>query len=178
MTIDYRPMYYRLDEEHRPVECNLMEWAAAFEKDRRVAWFEHELFVISTVFLGLDHRFFGGGPPILFETMVFEGPGPELKGLKLTLGDEIDTVRYASWDDAQTGHTAMVKRMLQRAKDLHVALDVIQTPDATQDDARVESSDQPRPETGLDGSGDPQPPVEGHRQGPGLPPVPGSDAQD
>jgi hypothetical protein len=28
---------------------------------------------ISTVFLGLDHRHFGDGPPLLFETMVFGG---------------------------------------------------------------------------------------------------------
>jgi len=31
------------------------------------------MIVISTVFLGLDHSF-GSGPPLLFETMVFNGP--------------------------------------------------------------------------------------------------------
>ena len=28
---------------------------------------------VSTVFLGLDHNFFGEGPPLLYETMVFGG---------------------------------------------------------------------------------------------------------
>lgn len=26
---------------------------------------------VSTIFLGLDHRFYGRGPPLLFETMTF-----------------------------------------------------------------------------------------------------------
>lgn len=29
---------------------------------------------VSTVFLAIDHRFMGDGPPILFESMVFDGP--------------------------------------------------------------------------------------------------------
>lgn len=29
---------------------------------------------VSTVWLGLDHRFFGEGPPLIFETMVFGSP--------------------------------------------------------------------------------------------------------
>jgi hypothetical protein len=37
--------------------------------DRRVKLTEHELFVLSTVFLGLDHRFYGNGTPLVFETM-------------------------------------------------------------------------------------------------------------
>lgn len=50
---------------------------------------------ISTVFLGLDHAF-NGGPPILFETMVFDGP---LDGLQL---------RYRSWDEAVATHDRIV----------------------------------------------------------------------
>lgn len=29
-------------------------------------------YLVSTVFLGVDHRFIGGGPPLVFETMVFD----------------------------------------------------------------------------------------------------------
>lgn len=50
-------------------------------------------FMVSTVFLGLDHAFLGG-PPVLFETMVF---GPE------SFNDEIQ-VRYTTWDEALAGH--------------------------------------------------------------------------
>ena len=28
--------------------------------------------LISTIFLGFDHNFFGDGPPVLFEAMVFD----------------------------------------------------------------------------------------------------------
>lgn len=29
---------------------------------------------VSTVWMGLDHNFFGEGPPLIFETMIFGGP--------------------------------------------------------------------------------------------------------
>ncbi len=32
-----------------------------------------ESVMVSTIFLGLDHNFFEGGPPVLWETMVFGG---------------------------------------------------------------------------------------------------------
>lgn len=75
------PRRYVLDEKGEPrLEPNLLVWAQ---------WFEHAsdagLTVVantelgpkgqhvSTVFLGFDHNFFGEGPPILYETMVFGG---------------------------------------------------------------------------------------------------------
>jgi hypothetical protein len=48
------------------------------------------------VFLGIDHNFFGDGPPILFETMVFGGPMDQ------------DQRRYSTWDEAEFGHAAIV----------------------------------------------------------------------
>lgn len=53
---------------------------------------------ISTVFLGIDHQF-GDGPPLLFETMVFGGE----------LDEEQD--RYATREEAVTGHLAMCERV-------------------------------------------------------------------
>jgi hypothetical protein len=54
---------------------------------------------VSTVFLGLDHQY-GDGPPLVFETMVFNRTG------------ESDLCqRYSSWDDAVTGHDAVVSRL-------------------------------------------------------------------
>lgn len=47
---------------------------------------------VSTVFLGLDHRFGRDGDPVLFETMVFrDGHGEE--------GE-----RYCTWQQAEAGH--------------------------------------------------------------------------
>lgn len=54
---------------------------------------------VSTVFLGIDHNFSGKGAPVLFETMVFNGP----------LDQEQD--RYCTEAEARKGHAAMVQRV-------------------------------------------------------------------
>jgi len=85
---------YILDR-HTPVKCDLVTWAEQFESvdDRRVAYDELSAEVnVSTVFLGLDHRFGRDGPPILFETMIFGGPHDEYQE------------RYSTWDEAVAGH--------------------------------------------------------------------------
>lgn len=48
------------------------EWGALFDDEdyRRIALTEVGPVRVSTVWLGIDHRF-GEGPPIIFETMVF-----------------------------------------------------------------------------------------------------------
>lgn len=52
-------------------------------------------FLVSTVWLGLDHGW-GGGPPLIFETIVF--------------GDsrDFDMDRYSTREQALAGHEAMV----------------------------------------------------------------------
>ena len=94
------PLYYILDAEKRPIPAaDVLEWGHFFNSpDRIVDNTEVGDLRISTVFLGLDHRFFGDGPPILFETMIFGGPL------------NMSQWRYASWDDAETGHKAAVRR--------------------------------------------------------------------
>ena len=85
---------------HTPVACDdFMAWATWFESaDRRVARTDLDGGVfVSTVFLGMDHQW-GNGPPLLFESMVFGGP----------LDQEQD--RYSTWDEAERGHAAMVRR--------------------------------------------------------------------
>lgn len=48
---------------------------------------------VSTVFLGVDHNFFGDGRrPIVFETMIFGGPHDGYQE------------RYATWEEAEVGH--------------------------------------------------------------------------
>ena len=82
---------------------SLMQWAELYEKPagRRVArTVVSDGVDVSTVLLGLDHRFGGDGPPIIFETMVFGGP----------LDGEQD--RYATRAEAEAGHAAMVARAI------------------------------------------------------------------
>lgn len=68
---------YILDERGEPVpEPDLFTWAAWIEERREQRIVRQEWvgeWQVSTVFLGLDHRW-GEGPPILWETMVFQGP--------------------------------------------------------------------------------------------------------
>ena len=80
-------------------EVGLYEWDKLFEdmEYRRVGW--TRLWWggdISTVWLGLDHGF--GGRRVTFETMGF--------GL---FGRELCCLRYATTEEAERGHKAMVK---------------------------------------------------------------------
>jgi hypothetical protein len=90
--------YILYGHEAKPA-TDLLSWGRWFEKaDRTVARSEIGASAVSTVFLGRDHSF-GGGAPLLFETMVFGGP----------LDGEED--RYSTWDEAEAGHAAMVERV-------------------------------------------------------------------
>lgn len=75
------------------------EWGAWFETaDRTVAKTKVGEATVSTVFLAVNHSF-GGGPPVLWETLVFGGP----------IDGEMD--RYTSRELADVGHLAMVERV-------------------------------------------------------------------
>lgn len=68
------------------------EWVANFALDRRVAVTDlGKLGRVSTVFLGMNHAY-GGGPPLIFETMIFDGP----------MDQYMD--RYSTEDEALDGH--------------------------------------------------------------------------
>ena len=91
---------YILVDKEPILETDITKWCQWFEKGNRVLQKtkvgEAE---VSTVFLGIDHRFGGGGAPVLFETMVFGG------ALDGQMG------RYTSWDEATAGHTEMCDRV-------------------------------------------------------------------
>ena len=102
--------WYILDRQNRVVPVDMLTWAHWLEsanKHRQVnrTTISQDVFV-STVFIGLDHRFSGDGPPLIFETLIFGGP---LDG---------EMWRYSSWDDAETGHKAAVRkaRAAQKAR--------------------------------------------------------------
>lgn len=66
---------------------------------------------ISTVFLGLDHNYYDDGPPLVFETMVFDSAYSNH-----AVEDEgIDAcIRYPSLEEAWHGHEAAVAECLGR----------------------------------------------------------------
>ena len=110
--------HYRLDADHRVVPCSLREWCETFEVSRQVADTETRFYRVSTVFLGLNHRFHGDGPPVVFETMTFEQEssvgtlGQHLIRYNRSVDGDLRAFdRYASWDDAMTGHEAIVGRI-------------------------------------------------------------------
>lgn len=92
---------YILDSHGEPIPCeDLIEWGKWMGvMDRHVALTKVYGVRISTVFLGLDHNFYGG-EPILFETMVFGGKHDQYQD------------RYYHRFEAVSGHNttvAMVK---------------------------------------------------------------------
>lgn len=77
----------------KPVQVfDVIEWSQSLYSQSRIVEQTNigEVFV-STVFLGLDHRF-GKGKPLLFETMIFGGDEDGFQE------------RYTSWDLAYDGH--------------------------------------------------------------------------
>ena len=91
---------YRLDENHNPVECE--DYAKAFKGDRHVVPRETiNGCDISTVFLTIDHSL-SGGPPVLFETMIFGGPFDK---------HEYQT-RCCTWDEALVMHETARQKVL------------------------------------------------------------------
>jgi hypothetical protein len=87
---------YVLDGKMPRKVGSLEEWARWFETaERHVAKDEIGEARVSTVFLGIDHRW-GDGPPLLFETMIFGGPHTEYQ------------TRASTWDEAEKQHAEAV----------------------------------------------------------------------
>ncbi len=81
------------------------EWSRWVETaDRTVAKTEVGGGMVSTVFLTFDHSFSDEGPPLLFETMVFDADDDALDDL---------TRRYSTWEQAVAGHEEVVAQCLK-----------------------------------------------------------------
>ena len=99
---------YILDAEGNPrAVTDVMEWTDWIENrdNTRIAfnWFESptQLYV-STEFTGTDRNFLNQGPPLLFETKVFDD-----NGLWEKLHKE-----YSTKEEALAGHAATMKYLL------------------------------------------------------------------
>ena len=95
---------------------DIMEWATEREENMRVAaatvgrrgvqdgrWQWRRRYWVSTVYLGIDHNF-GQGPPLIFETMIFDNAADEF----LSFQD-----RYATEEQAIAGHDAAVRAVVR-----------------------------------------------------------------
>lgn len=99
--------YILLPDRTIRAEPDLMTWAKWHEdsENRHLAKDRNDQYLVSTVFLGIDHNY-GEGEPILFETMVFEVKKGDIDY------SGIEEERYTSYDDAMKGHEDMCKRYI------------------------------------------------------------------
>lgn len=96
MSVDY------YDRKGRPLTC--LQWAELIERNpdgyKFVGQDQIGPYRVSTIWLGLDHSF-GGGPPMIFETMIFTG--------KYSDGGYIQyQERYSTEEQAIAGHAAAI----------------------------------------------------------------------
>ncbi len=88
--------WYILDGKTPKAASGLEEWARWMETaERHVANEMVGAVRVSTVFLGLDHNYFGGAP-LLFETMIFGGP------------HDGHQTRASTWNEAERQHAEAV----------------------------------------------------------------------
>jgi hypothetical protein len=96
-----RPRYF--DRQGNPLQ--LLEWASMLEANPELRIVEQTAMPdgkwISTVWIGINHRFLGEGPPLIFETMVFPS--------QADMG-ELECRRYATEPEARAGHAELVAR--------------------------------------------------------------------
>lgn len=84
------------------------------DPNRQVALTRTAVSTISTVFLSLDHNHFREGPPLIFETMVFERQVQALGDKQQKLDFQHDygiLARYSTWDEAERGHATICDRI-------------------------------------------------------------------
>lgn len=107
-----------MSKDGQLVYCELHEWAEWFGKieNRVIGKYAILGLKVSTVFLGLNHKYFDEEPDQWFETMIF---GPEypykLFGRKKTsVGHELYCARYATYEEALAGHAWAVGWLQER----------------------------------------------------------------
>jgi hypothetical protein len=115
-------MYYYLNDDHSISPSTLEEWSnqlehMTFNESKNVAEDTIGNKLISTVWLGLDHNHFSvifipTGPPLLFETMIFDTNASN----DYSLGEDIYQDRYSTWDQAIIGHKKAIEWVKNRFK--------------------------------------------------------------
>ncbi len=96
---------YKLDENKNAIPCSTEEWGEQIQymkenHTKHVADENIDGKRISTIWMGLDHQWHDNGPPLLYETMVFD---------EADKGYDIYCTRYSTWQEAEEGHKKAVK---------------------------------------------------------------------
>jgi len=117
--------WYVLEPDHtiRVIDNmdELSEYYALGIDARRVGLERVGRYEVSTVFLVHNHRHFGDGPPIVFETMIFDTEAPDHDWKSIAAG-EVSTSdggrwldlwcdRYCTWDEAKAGHDRVIAEL-------------------------------------------------------------------
>lgn len=98
-----------LDKEGNPITTE--EWGRLKDDDEyyRIGLDTVGSYTVSTVWLGLDHQFMEGGPPLIFETMVFTNTAWNADRSEEDHESllDLDCVRYSTEHEARVGHADM-----------------------------------------------------------------------
>ena len=91
----------------RVVPCTFLEWAEWSNEDpeRRIikrTYLHDNAFMVSTVFLGLNHGF--GGVPLWFETMIFPKNAEVIKGTPFESEVDFFQTRARTYSQSLKGH--------------------------------------------------------------------------
>lgn len=100
---------YILVDKKPAVTHDIRKWGEFMKsKDRIVAQDHVGHYLVSTVFLGINHSF-GRGEPLLFETMVFD-ENTRHKRYGNIPREYMDNYqeRYHTWEEAEIGHKRIV----------------------------------------------------------------------
>jgi len=93
-----------IEKDGVPVKSEMLEAAKNLETNNRTVGLDKVGdYRISTVFLTIDHSFGRSGPPLLYETMVFnDGDTGNL---------DLECERYSTRKEALAGHRVMVEKV-------------------------------------------------------------------
>ena len=130
MTPEMEGFWY--DREGKPIFMD--EYIRLRAEDNtyyRVALYERDGYRISTVWVGFDMSLGMGGPPLIFETMVF-GDSPLAE----------DARKYSTEQEALAGHLEMIKLV---ELDRSLASEVVGQPPRPEGDAEGEPAEPPVP---------------------------------
>ncbi|MGD9856117.1 MAG: hypothetical protein AB7U20_14325 [Planctomycetaceae bacterium] len=96
VLINGRPTY-------EPDADKWAEWFETSEQERVVHQTEVDGLRVSTAFIGIDLRVLGSGPPLVYETMIFDAEG------EVAMGGYQQ--RYGTLGEAKQGHWNVVEQI-------------------------------------------------------------------
>jgi hypothetical protein len=106
---------YIINEKGNTVPCDgISEWGTWFGTHRLQYQLSDEIadLSVSTVFLGIDHNLTMAGPPLLWETMVFDKGSPFMTHPMMDVG----CWRFATQKEAYEFHDNKVEELAEALK--------------------------------------------------------------